>query len=164
MIYTVRQFAKMFGVTQHTVRYYTDIGILPCLRDEKKRRAFNEESANWMQGIACLKGCGASIDDIREYCRLCRLPESKETMQARYKIICRQREQAYKRIDEAKAVAKYMDDKVKHYEDILAGLIPDDTNPGLWTDKNRPKNIEKCAPDCMTGRKRYSLLIEWHYR
>lgn len=139
MIYTVQQFAKMFGVTEHTVRYYTDIGILPCLRDEGNRRVFNEESINWMQGITCLKGCGASIDDIKEYCRLCRLPESEENMRARYKIMLDQREQAYKRIDEAKAVAKYMDDKVKHYEDILAGLIPDDTNPGLWTDENRPK-------------------------
>lgn len=139
MIYTVQQFAKMFGVTEHTVRYYTDIGILPCLRDEGNRRVFNEESLNWMQGITCLKGCGASIDDIKEYCRLCCLPESEENMRARYKIMLSQREQAYKRIEEAKAVAKYMDDKVKHYEDILAGLTPDDTNPRLWTEENRPK-------------------------
>lgn len=139
MNYTVRQFAKMFNVTEHTVRYYTDIGILPCLRSGVNRRVFNEESVNWMQGISCLKGCGASIEDIKEYCNLCRLPESEETMRARYQIIRNQREQAYKRIEEAKAVAKYMDDKVKHYEDILAGLIDDDTNPRLWTDKNRPE-------------------------
>ena len=139
MIYTVQQFAKMFGVTEHTVRYYTDIGILPCLRDEGNRRVFNEESVNWMQGITCLKGCGASIDDIKEYCRLCHLPESEENMRARYKIMLNQREQAYRHIDEAKAVAKYMDDKVKHYEDILEGKIPDDTNPCLWTDENRPQ-------------------------
>lgn len=121
MIYTVQQFAKMFGVTEHTVRYYTDIGILPCLRDEGNRRVFNEESVNWMQGITCLKGCGASIDVIKEYCRLCHLPESEENMRARYKIMLNQREQAYRHIDEAKAVAKYMDDKVKHYEDIFRG-------------------------------------------
>lgn len=139
MIYTVQQFAKMFGVTEHTVRYYTDIGILPCLRDEGNRRVFNEESVNWMQGITCLKGCGASIDDIKEYCRLYHLPESEENMRARYKIMLNQREQAYRHIDEAKAVAKYMDDKVKHYEDILEGKIPDDTNPCLWTDENRPQ-------------------------
>lgn len=82
-----------------------------------------------MQGIACLKGCGASIEDIREYCDLCRLPESKETLYARYQIILRQREQAYKRVEEAKATAAYMDDKVQHYAQILDGLIPDDSNP-----------------------------------
>ena len=43
-----------------------------------------------------------------------------------------------KRVEEAKATAKYMDDKVAHYEAILAGLTPDDTNPKNWTAENRP--------------------------
>lgn len=139
MIYTLKQFAEMFHVTEHTVRYYTDINLLPCQRDKNNRRIFNEESVNWMQGIACLKGCGASIEDIKEYCELCRLPESKETLYARYRIILRQREQAYKRIEEAKATAAYMEEKVRHYEQILSGLIPDDTNPENWTEETRPQ-------------------------
>ena len=92
MIYTLKQFAEMFNTTEHTIRYYTDINLLPCQRDKGNRRIFNEESVNWMQGIACLKGCGASIVDIKEYCDLCRLPESRETLYARYQIILRQRE------------------------------------------------------------------------
>ncbi len=139
MIYTLKQFAEMFNTTEHTIRYYTDINLLPCLRDKGNRRIFNEESVNWMQGIACLKGCGASIEDIKKYCDLCRLPESRETLYARYQIILRQREQAYQRIEEAKATAAYMDEKLRHYEQILAGLIPDDSNPEKWTDETRPK-------------------------
>lgn len=138
MYYTIRQFADMFSTTEHTIRYYTDIGLLPCHRDGGNRRVFDEESINWMQGITCLKGCGASIEAIKEYCELCKLPESRETLEARYRIIVAQREEAYKRIEEAKATAAYMDEKVRHYEDILAGILPDDTNPGRWTDDNRP--------------------------
>lgn len=140
MKYTMKQMAKMFDVTEHTLRYYTDIGLLPCERDSGNRRIFNEESVNWMQGIQCLKGCGASIEDIKEYCRLCLLEESQENLQARYAIILKQREAAYKRVEDAKAIAKYMDDKVAHYEAILAGLAPDDTNPKNWTIENRPKH------------------------
>ena len=92
-----------------------------------------------MQGITCLKGCGASIEDIKEYCDLCRQPESRETLCARYQIILRQQEQAYKRIEEAKATAAYMDEKVQHYQQILSGLIPDDSNPQNWTDDTRPE-------------------------
>lgn len=139
MIYTLKQFAEMFNTTEHTIRYYTDIGLLPCQRDRGNRRVFNEESVNWMQGITCLKGCGASIEDIKEYCDLCRQPESRETLCARYQIILRQREQAYKRIEEAKATAAYMDEKVLHYQQILSGLIPDDSNPQNWTDDTRPE-------------------------
>lgn len=140
MLYTIKQMAEMFDVTEHTLRYYTDLGLLPCERDSRNRRTFNEESINWMQGIKCLKGCGASIEDIQEYCRLCLLEESEENLRARYEIILKQREEAYKRVDEAKATAKYMDDKVTHYEAILSGLIPDDTNPRNWTAKTRPKH------------------------
>lgn len=129
----------MFNTTEHTIRYYTDIGLLPCQRDRGNRRVFNEESVNWMQGITCLKGCGASIEDTKEYCDLCRQPESRETLCARYQIILRQREQAYKRIEEAKATAAYMDEKVQHYQQILSGLIPDDSNPQNWTDDTRPE-------------------------
>ena len=140
MYYTIKQFAKMFHTTEHTIRYYTDINLLPCQRDGGNRRIFDEESINWMQGITCLKGCGASIEDIKEYCNLCRLPEEKENLIARYQIILRSREQAYKRVEEARKTAKYMDEKVKHYEDILAGAAPDDTNPRSWTAENRPQH------------------------
>lgn len=138
MIYTIKQFAELFHTSEHTIRYYTDIALLPCRRDKGNRRVFDEESVNWMQGITCLKGCGASLEDIQEYCRLCLLEESEDNLRARYQIILKQREQAYQRIEEAKATAAYMDAKVKHYEDILAGLTPDDTNPTKWTPENRP--------------------------
>jgi DNA-binding transcriptional MerR regulator len=138
MYYMIKQMAQMFDVTEHTLRYYTDLGLLPCERDGGNRRVFNEESINWMQGIKCLKGCGASMEDIKEYCRLCLLEESEEHLRARYRIILKQREEAYKRMEEAKATAKYMEEKVAHYEAILAGLAPDDTNPRNWTAETRP--------------------------
>lgn len=139
MYYTIKQMAELFDVTEHTLRFYTDKGLLPCERDGSNRRVFNEESVNWLQGIKCLKGCGASIEDIQEYCHLCLLEESEENLRARYAIILKQREEAYKRLEKAKATAEYMDNKVAHYEAVLAGLIPDDTNPNNWTIDHRPK-------------------------
>ncbi|WP_295867583.1 MerR family transcriptional regulator [uncultured Oscillibacter sp.] len=140
MHYTIRQMAERFRVTEHTLRFYTDRGLLPCERDGGNRRVFNEESVNWMQGIQCLKGCGASIEDIREYCRLCLLEGSEENLRARYAIILKQREEAYRRLKEAQATVNYMDEKAAHYEAILAGLAPDNTNPKNWTAENRPKH------------------------
>ena len=84
MYYTIRQMAELFGVTEHTLRFYTDKGLLPCTRDGGNRRVFDEESVNWMQGIQCLKGCGASLEDIQAYCRLCLAEGSEENLRARY--------------------------------------------------------------------------------
>ena len=50
-----------------------------------------------------------------------------------------QRDEAYKRLEEAKATVEYMDHKIKHYEDILAGLVPDDSNLEKWTEETRPE-------------------------
>ena len=137
---SIKEFAKKFNTSEHTIRYYTDIGLLPCKRDNANRRVFDEESENWMQGIICLKGCGASIDDIKEYCSLCLSEENKENLKARYQIILNQRDNEYNQLEKAKATVKYMDDKVKHYEKILAGIIPDDSNPKNWTEKTKPNN------------------------
>ena len=130
---TIKPMAQMFGVTEHTLRFYTGKGLLPCARDGGNRRVFDEESVNWMQGIQCLKGCGASIEDIQTYRRLCLPEESEENLRARYAIILKQRE-------EAKATVKYMEDKSAHYEVILAGLSPDDTNPRNRTVASRPRH------------------------
>lgn len=86
-----------------------------------------------------LGGCGASIEDIKEYCDLCRRPETEETLCAGYQIILRQREKAYRRVEEAKEIAVRIDEKVQHYQHIFSGLIPDDSNPQNRTDDTRPE-------------------------
>ena len=136
---TIKQMSEMFDVTEHTLRYYTDIGILPCGRDDAGRRIFNDESVNWMQGIKCLRGCGLSIEDIKKYCELCLKEESEDNLISRYRMILKAREDAYKRLKEAEALSEYMDKKVAHYENILAGLIRDDSNPKNWTAESKPE-------------------------
>lgn len=36
MYYTIRQMAELSGVTEHTLRFYTDKGLLPCTRDGRQ--------------------------------------------------------------------------------------------------------------------------------
>lgn len=134
MTYTVKEFAEMFHTTEHTIRYYTDIGLLPCKRDNGNHRIFDETAANRMRGITCLKNCGMPMKDIKQYFDLCQLEESEENLLARYRIIARQHDAAHKKVAEAKATADYIDFKLKHYEEILAGRIPDNTNPANWGD------------------------------
>lgn len=124
---TLREVCAKTGLSEHTIRYYTDQGLLPCQRDSGNRRVFDEESLHWIQGIKCLKGCGMSIASIRNYFQLCRLPESRENLMARYRMIVEYRDLAYRQLQDAKDRVSYMERKTRHYEDILAGLIPDDT-------------------------------------
>lgn len=132
MTYTVKEIADKIGMTEHTIRFYTDKGLLPCSRDKNNRRVFDDESINWLKGIQCLRNCGVSIEDIKVYSDLCLL-DSPEALQKRYQFMKEQRELAYQRLREAQELAAYMDTKVQHYEDILAGKLSDDTNPARQT-------------------------------
>lgn len=131
MFYTVKEIADKMGMTEHTIRFYTDKGLLPCSRDKNNRRVFDDES-NWLKGIQCLRNCGVSIEDIKVYSDLC-LSDSPDALQKRYQFMKEQRELAYQRLREAQELAAYMDAKVQHYADILAGLISDDTDPAHQT-------------------------------
>ena len=126
MKYTVKQIAELMGMSEHTIRYYTDLNLLPVKRDSGNRRVFDEESINWLMGIKCLKGCGMSIEDIKRYGDLCL--QGDGTLAERREIMCSQLVLAEQKLNEAKEVFDYITKKVAHYDDVIAGKTPDDTN------------------------------------
>jgi DNA-binding transcriptional MerR regulator len=130
-MHTVKEVSKLLDLTEHTVRFYTDKGLVPNLqRDKNNIRLFDEESLNWLTGVKYLKQCGMSVEDIKTYVDLCL--EGGSTIQERYEIILKQKEIAQKQLEEAKRTVKYMEEKANHYEEVIKGAIPDDTNPGKW--------------------------------
>ena len=127
MNYTVKQISEKMGMSEHTIRYYTDLNLLPVKRDSANRRIFDEESINWLMGIKCLKGCGMSIEDIKKYGDLCLIGD--ETLIERREIMKKQLEIAKQNLENAKEILEYVKKKVAHYDDVIAGKIADDTNP-----------------------------------
>ncbi len=130
-MYTVKDVAKLLDITEHTVRFYTDKGLVPSVqRDKNNIRLFDQKSINWLTGVKYLKQCGMTVEDIKTYVDLCL--EGGSTIHERYEIILKQKEIAQAQLEEAKRTVKYMDEKANHYLDIINGLSPDDTNPGEW--------------------------------
>lgn len=131
-MYTVKELSKILDLTEHTVRFYTDKGLVPNVqRDKNNTRLFDDESINWLTGVKYLKQCGMSVEDIKSYVDLCL--EGDSTIQERYAIILQQKEAALAQLEEAKIRANYMMEKSVHYLDIINRVIPDDTNPGRWS-------------------------------
>lgn len=127
MTYSVKQIANLMDMSEHTIRYYTDLNLLPVKRDSGNRRVFDEESVNWLMGIKCLKGCGMSIEDIKRYGDLCL--QGDGTLAERREIMRKQLAFAEQKLNEAKEVFDYITRKVAHYDDVIAGIKADDTNP-----------------------------------
>ena len=123
--------AKLLDLTQHTVRFYTDKGLVPSLqRDKNNNRIFNDASIHWLTGAKRLKKCGMSIEDIKNYVDLCL--EGESTIEKRYEMIRKQKEAVLAQLEEVKVMAEFITKKEKHYRDIINEVIPDNTNPANW--------------------------------
>ncbi len=130
-MYTVKEVAKLLDLTEHTVRFYTDKGLVPSIqRDKNNNRLFNDASVHWLTGAKRLKKCGMSVDDIKKYVDLCL--EGESTVEERYAMIQKQKEVVFAQLEEVKSMAEYITKKEKHYQDIIEHVILDDTNPALW--------------------------------
>lgn len=136
-MYTVKEIAKCLDMTEHTVRYYTDMGLVPPLqRDKNGNRLFDEASKNWLIGIKNLRGSGMSIKAIKEYVNLCL--EGDSTIEVRYAIILEQKKRLEEQLKEMNQRYQYMEQKANMYQDIMNHGIPDNTNPATWSISDKP--------------------------
>ena len=64
----ISEVSKKFGVSEHTLRYYERIGLLPPVnRDKKGIRDYTEEDCEWISFIKCMRAAGLSIKTLIEY-------------------------------------------------------------------------------------------------
>lgn len=65
---TVKNMAEMTGLSVHTIRYYLKEGLLPTVgRNEHGVHIFRESDLENFYMIECMKRCGMSIAEIRQY-------------------------------------------------------------------------------------------------
>jgi DNA-binding transcriptional MerR regulator len=149
-MYTVKEIAKLLNMTEHTIRYYTDMGLVPSLqRDKNGNRLFDEHSKNWLIGIKNLRGSGMSMKAVKDYVNLCLQGES--TLEIRYEIILEQKKQLKKQLKEMNERYQYIEYKVKWYEDIMNHRIPDNSNPGDWSTSDSESQENNCASTVSVG-------------
>lgn len=100
-MYTVKEVSEILNLSEHTIRYYTDQGIVEVKRDQNNRRLFDEQAIDWLRGARYLKGLGMSIEDIKQFHALCK-QDGDEAIQARLDILLKQQTQALEELEHAK--------------------------------------------------------------
>lgn len=134
-MYTVKEVSNILGLTEHTVRFYTDKGLVPSVkRDKNNNRLFDEESVNWLTGVKYLRDCGMPLEAVKEYVQLCL--DGDATIEQRYQIILRQQAAARAQLEEAARRLEYMEKKAELYREIMERHIPDRMNPANWPVKS----------------------------
>ncbi|WP_328800809.1 MerR family transcriptional regulator [Paenibacillus sp. LX16] len=130
-MYTVKEAAKITGLTEHAVRFYTDKGLVPSVqRNQNNIRMFDEESINWLHGVKCLKQSGMPIGVIKMYVDFCL--EGDSTILQRYTLMMEHKEAALVKLEEAKQHVAHLEQKTALNQAILEHRSPDTANPGNW--------------------------------
>ena len=130
-MYTIKDVTEKLGMTAHTIRHYTDKGLVPSLtHDIHGNRLFDTAALNRLTAVRFLRESGMTIPEIKHYFDLCL--EGDSTIQKRYEILADLEKKVNAELEHTKMRAHCITEKVRHYEDILSGKIPDDCNPVNW--------------------------------
>ena len=71
------QVCRELDMTYQTLKYYCNEGLIPNVkRDGNNRRVFDDKDVKWIKDLTCLKKCGMSILEMKEYLELCLQGES----------------------------------------------------------------------------------------
>lgn len=127
-MYTLKQACQLLDLTEHTIRYYTDIGIVEVKRDKNNHRLFDEQAIDWLKGTKYLRELGMSIQDIKLFHELCK-QEGDQAIQERLSILIKQKEKAEKELETAKQRLLFLNHKIEKEKRILNHLIDDNQNP-----------------------------------
>jgi DNA-binding transcriptional MerR regulator len=66
---TIQDVSRRSGLSEPTLRYYEQAGLIgPVERDPSSRhRRYREDDVDTLQALACLRGMGVGIEDMRTY-------------------------------------------------------------------------------------------------
>lgn len=118
--FTMMEVCREAGMTYQTLKFYCNQGLIPNVkRDKNNRRVFDEHNLEWIKSLICLKKCGMSITEMRDYLQLCL--EGEASIPKRKEMLAEKHERLVEQLAEVQANINYIDWKQNFYDDVLAG-------------------------------------------
>ena len=122
-MYTMKETCAQTGLPYETLKFYCNQGLVPNVkRDKNNRRIFSDKDVAWIKSLNCLKSCGMSISEIKEYTELCLAGES--SIPQRKEILKIKKESLYNQMKLLQESIDYIERKQSFYDDVLSGKIP----------------------------------------
>lgn len=119
-MYTMKDVCKQVNMPYETLKFYCNEGLVPNVkRDKNNYRIFDNNNVAWIKSLICLKNCGMSIQEMKEYLALCL--EGPSTIKERKVILEKKRASLSEKIAELQKSIDYIDWKQDFYDDVLSG-------------------------------------------
>ena len=119
-MYSMKEACTLTNMTYENLKFYCNEGLVPNVkRDRRNYRVFDEHDIKWIQCLNCLKSCGMSIAEMKQYLALCM--EGEGTIPERKVILAEKKETLLQSITELQKAVAYIDWKQRFYDDVLSG-------------------------------------------
>ena len=119
-MYSMKEACTLTNMTYENLKFYCNEGLVPNVkRDRRNYRVFDEHDIKWIQSLNCLKSCGMSIAEMKQYLALCM--EGEGTIPERMVILAEKKETLLQSITELQKAVAYIDWKQRFYDDVLSG-------------------------------------------
>ena len=119
-MYTMKQACQAAGMSYETLKYYCNEGLVPNVkRSANNYRIFDDHDINWIKSLSCLKRCGMSIAEMKEYLALCL--EGEKTIPQRKLVLSKHKDELQMKIRELEDAVRYIEWKESFYDDVLSG-------------------------------------------
>ena len=126
-MYTMMQVCRELDMTYQTLKFYCNEGLVPNVkRDANNRRIFDEHDVKWLKDLVCLKKCGMSIQEMKDYLALCL--QGKPTIPARKQMLAQKQDELRQSVRELEESVAYIDWKQNFYDEVLSGERPYESN------------------------------------
>lgn len=113
----------MTNLPYEILKFYCNEGLVPNVRRDKNNyRIFSDRNIRWINNLNCLKRCGMSIKNIKEYLALCL--EGESSIPQSMEMLAIHRKDLVKKLDELNKNLAYLDYKNQFYQDVLDKKIP----------------------------------------
>lgn len=119
-LYSMKETCNKTNLTYDTLKFYCNEGLIPNVKRNKSNyRVFDDNDINWIKSLSCLKKCGMSISEMKEYLELClkgksSIPERQDILDAKL------RELEHKKVEIQDAI-DFVHWKQSFYKDVLSG-------------------------------------------
>lgn len=119
-MYSMKEACALTGMTYENLKFYCKEGLVPNVkRDSRNYRVFDDHDIKWIQSLGCLRNCGLTIAEMKEYLSLCLKGES--SIPARKEILSLKKEALLASMQQLQEAVDYIDWKQNFYDDVLSG-------------------------------------------
>lgn len=121
-MYTMKETCQKVGMTYEALKFYCNQGLVPNVkRNENNHRVFDDKDVAWISNLSCLKECGMTIQEMKEYVELCL--EGEKSIPVRKEILDGKRRELTQKLKAIEENIAFIDTKQKFYDDVLDGKI-----------------------------------------